>query len=124
VNLVDSTGWLEYFVDGKNAALFAPIIEKTEELIVSPVNIFEIFKKILLEKDEHAAMATVVFMQQARVIEISSMIALQAAKISYEKKLPMADSLIYATARMHDAIVWTQDAHFKSLDGVKYFDKG
>ena len=124
MNLVDSTGWLEYFVDGKNAALFAPIIEKTEELIVSPVTIFEIFKKILLEKDEHAAMATVVFMQQARVIEISSMIALQAAKISYEKKLPMADSLIYATARMHDAIVWTQDAHFKSLDGVKYFDKG
>ena len=124
MNLVDSTGWLEYFVDGKNAALFAPIIEKMEELIVSPVNIFEIFKKILLEKDEHAAMATVVFMQQARVIEISSMIALQAAKISYEKKLPMADSLIYATARMHDAIVWTQDAHFKGLDGVKCFDKG
>ena len=69
-------------------------------------------------------MATVVFVQQARVIEISSAIALQAAKISYEKKLPMADSLIYATARMHDAIVWTQDAHFKGLDGVKYFDKG
>jgi predicted nucleic acid-binding protein len=72
----------------------------------------------------HAAMASVGFMQQARVIEISSTIALQAAKISYEKKLPMIDSLIYATARMHDAIVWTQDAHFKGLDGVKYCDKG
>jgi toxin FitB len=123
MNLVDSSGWLEYFVDGKNAKVFAPIIEKTEELIVSPINIFEIFKKIQVEKDEHTAVAMVAFMQQAKTIEVSSLIALQAAKISVEQKLPIADSLIYATARSHDAMVWTQDRHLMKLPGVKYFSK-
>jgi predicted nucleic acid-binding protein len=123
MNLVDSSGWLEYFTDGKNAKVFAPIIEHTDDLIVSPINIFEIFKKILAEKNEHTAVTMVAFMQQAKTIEVSSSIALQAAKISHEQKLPMADSLIYATARSQDAIVWTQDSHFMHLDGVKYFPK-
>ena len=123
MNLVDSSGWLEYFVDGKNAKVFAPIIEHTEDLIVSPINIFEIFKKIMAEKNEHTAVAMVAFMQQAKTIEVSSMIAVQAAKLSNEHKLPMADSLIYATARTQDAIVWTQDSHFMNLYGVKYFPK-
>ena len=123
MNLVDSSGWLEYLADAKNAKLFAPAIEKTDELIVSTINIYEIYKKILLEKDENSAMQVIGLMQQAKVIEVSSTIAIQAAKLSYEQKIPMADSLIYITARQNNAIVWTQDVDFKDLDGVRYFKK-
>ena len=123
MNLVDSSGWLEYLADGKNAKLFAPAIEKTDELIVSTINIYEIYKKILLEKDENSAIQVIGLMQQAKVIEVNSTIAIQAAKLSYEQKILMADSLIYITAKQNNAIVWTQDADFKDLHGVKYFKK-
>jgi len=123
MNLVDSSGWLEYLSDGKNAKLFTPAIEKTNELIVSTINIYEIYKKILLEKDENTAIQVVGLMQQAKVIEVNSTIAIQAAKLSFEQKIPMADSLIYITAKQNDATVWTQDVDFKDLDGVKFFKK-
>lgn len=123
MNLVDSSGWLEHLADGKNAKLVTPAIEKTDELIVSTINIYEIYKKILLEKDENSAMQVIGLMQQAKVIEVNSTIAIQAAKLSYEQKIPMADSLIYMTAKQHSAIVWTQDVDFKDLDGVRYFKK-
>lgn len=123
MNLVDSSGWLEYLSDEKNAKFFAPAIEKTNELIVSTINIYEIYKKILLEKDENTAIQVVGLMQQAKVIEVNSAIAIQAAKLSFEQKIPMADSLIYITAKQNDATVWTQDVDFKDLDGVKFFKK-
>ena len=123
MNLVDSSGWLEYLTDGKNAKLFVPAIEKTDELIVSTINIYEIYKKILIERDENAAMQVIGLMQQAKVIEVNAAIAIQAAKLSYEKKIPMAGSLIYITARQNGALVWTQDNDFRNLDGVKYFKK-
>ena len=123
MNLVDSSGWLEYLADSKNAKLFAPAIEKTDELIVSTINLYEVYKKILLEKDENAAIQVVALMQQAKVVEVNSSIAIQAAKMSYEQKIPMAYSLIYITAKQNDGTVWTQDADFKDLDDVKYFKK-
>jgi len=123
VNVVDSSGWLEYLADSKNAKLFASAIEKTDELVVSTINLYEVYKKILLEKDENAAIQVVGLMQQAKVIEVNSSIAIQAAKLSFEQKIPMADSLIYITAKQNNAIVWTRDIDFKDLDGVKYFKK-
>jgi len=123
MNLVDSSGWLEYLAEGKNAKLFAPAIEKTDELVVSTINLYEIYKKVLYEKDEHSAIQVVGLMQQAKVVEVNSTIAIQAAKFSFEQKIPMADSLIYITAKQNNAIVWTQDIDFKDLDGVKYFRK-
>ena len=123
MNLVDSSGWLEYLADGKNANFFAPIIEDTDELIVSVINIYEVYKKVLVEKDENTAIQVVGLMQQAKVVDVTTSIAIQAAKFSYEFKIPMADSIIYTTARMNDAIVWTQDIDFKNLDGVKYNKK-
>ena len=121
MNLVDSSGWLEYFADGKNAKFFVQVIENTEELIVSTINIYEVYKKILLERDENSALQAIALMQQAKVVNITSSIAIMAAKLSCELKIPMADSLIYSTARIHDAVVWTQDADFKDLEEVKYF---
>ena len=123
MNLVDSSGWLEYFADGKNAKFFVQVIENTKELIVSTINLYEVYKKILLEKNEDAALQAIGLMQQAKVAEVTSSIAIMAAKFSYELKLPMADSLIYSTARMYDATVWTQDVDFKDLKEVKYFKK-
>jgi len=123
MNLVDSSGWLEYFTDGKNAKHFAPIIENTEELLVSSINIYEIFKKVLSEKNQDSALHAVALMVQGKVIDVTQSIAVQAAKFSYEKKIPMADSLIYITAKINNAIIWTQDADFKDLDAVKYFKK-
>lgn len=123
MNLVDSSAWMEYFTDGSNAKHFAQVIENTEKLIVSPINIYEIFKKVLSEKNESTALQVTAVMQQANVVEVNSTIAVEAAKISREKKIPMADSIIYATARLNNAEVWTQDTDFKDLPGVKYFQK-
>ncbi len=123
MNLVDSSGWLEYFTDGKNAEYFAPVIENTENLIVSVINLYEVYKKISVEKDENHAIQAAALMQQPKVIEITESISIFAAKLSIDHKLPMADSLIYATAKSNDAIVWTQDSYFKSLEDVKYFQK-
>ena len=121
MNLVDSSGWLEYFINGKNAARFADVIENTEGLIVSSLNIYEVFKKVIAERDEDSALEAVAVMQQAKVIEVTSSIAIQAAKFSYIFKIPLADSVIYTTAQENDAVVWTQDADFQSLEGVEYF---
>ncbi|MDZ7764883.1 MAG: type II toxin-antitoxin system VapC family toxin [Melioribacteraceae bacterium] len=90
---------------------------------MSTINVYEIYKKVLLEKDENYALQVIGLLQQAKVIEVTSSIAIQAAKFSYENKVPMADSIIYITAKVNDAIVWTQDNDFKDLDGVKYFKK-
>ncbi len=124
MNLVDSSGWLEYFIDSNNAEYFAPIIENTEDLIVSVINLYEVYKKILAEKDENSAIQAIALMQQSKVIDLNEQIAIFAAKLSADLKLPMADSLIYATAKIHDAIVWTQDSDFENLEAVKYFQKG
>ena len=120
MNLVDSSGWLEYFADSKNAGFFAPAILDSKNLIVPSICIFEVFKRILHQKDENYALEAVTAMQQAAVIELNLPLAIHAAKISRDLKLPMADSIILATARAYEAIIWTQDADFKDLNGVKF----
>ena len=120
MNLVDSSGWLEYFADGKNADFFAASIEDTEHLVVSTINIYEVFKRILIQRDEHSALQAVAIMEQGQVVDLSSEIAMSAAQISAEHKMPMADSIILATARANGATVWTQDADFVGLENVRY----
>ncbi len=123
MNLVDSSGWLEYFADGKNANFFAPAIEDSDNLIVSPINIYEVFKVISRQRDERLALQAVALMEQGKVINITGDIAISAAKISIDYQLPMADSLILATARMYESTLWTQDADFKGMPGVEYISK-
>ena len=123
MNLVDSSGWLEYFADGKNAEFFAPPIQDIKNLVVSTINIYEVFKKILEQKDENAALEAIAVMEQSRVIDFNSTLALFSAGLSYELKLPMADSIILATARSLKATLWTQDLHFANLPDVKYIPK-
>ena len=123
MNLVDSSGWLEYFADGKNAGFFAPAIENTKLLVVASINCYEVFKRIAQQRDENAAMQAMAVMLQGTVVDLSADLAVVAAKIALDLKLPLADSVILATARLNRAIVWTQDADFAGIDGVKYTPK-
>ncbi len=123
MNIVDSSGWLEYFAEGGNAEFFASAIEDTKNLLVPVICIYEVFKKLLQRSGDNEAQIHVSDMKQGKVIEIDESLALSAANLSAELKLPMADSLILATARANNATLWTQDEHFKDLDGVKYIEK-
>ena len=124
MNLVDSSGWLEYLGDNINGDFFAPAIEDTKNLVVSTINIYEVFKRVNQEFDEGTAIQAVALMHQGSVIDIDSEIALMAGKVSVEFKLPMADSMIYATAKKYKASLWTQDSDFKDLENVQYIRKG
>lgn len=119
-NVVDSSGWLEYFADGPGAGFFAPAIERPERLIVPTISLYEVFKRILQQRDESAALQAVALMQQGTVLELSAPLALAAAKLAAEQRLPMADSVMYASARSANATLWTQDADFEGLPGVRY----
>jgi predicted nucleic acid-binding protein len=123
MNVIDSSGWLEYFVGGKNANFFAPVIEDIANVIVPTIGIFEVFKRTLVDKNRDDALEAVAMMYGGRIVDLDREIALIAAELSFELKLPMADSIILATARANDAILWTQDEHFKGLAGVKYIKK-
>ena len=120
MNLVDSSAWLEYFADGPNADFFAPAIEDVDHLVVPTICILEVFKCILRQRDENSALQAVAAMQQGHVVELDDSIAMTAARIGVELKLPLADSVILATARATNAVIWTQDADFKNISGVKY----
>jgi len=123
MNVVDSSGWLEYFADGPNADFFAPAVEKVAELVVPSISIYEVFKRVLQQRDESDALQAVAVMQQGMVVDLDTAIALNAAKLSVELKLPMADSVMLATARAHNATLWTQDADFRDVEGVQYVEK-
>ncbi|MBK8550000.1 MAG: type II toxin-antitoxin system VapC family toxin [Ignavibacteria bacterium] len=123
MNLVDSSGWLEYFTDGKNSKLFAPAIEDNDNLIVSSINLYEVYKKVMTQRSENDAKDAAGLMMQAKIIEVNASIAVKAARLSCKMNIPMADSIIYITAQVSNAIVWTQDYDFKDLEGVKFFKK-
>jgi len=123
MNVIDSSGWIEYFVNGPNANFFAPSIEDRENLIVPTVCLYEVFKRALSEFDEDRALETVGEMLTGTVVELDRNIAIQAAQTSIKFKLAMADSIIIATAYTYEATLWTQDQHFKTLEGVKYIRK-
>ncbi len=123
MNVVDSSGWLEYFADGANADFFANAIENIEDLIVPAISIYEVFKRVYQQRGEGDALQSVAMMAQGKVVELDTTLALSAAKISLDLKIPMADSIILATARSYEATLWTQDVDFKGLAGVKYREK-
>jgi predicted nucleic acid-binding protein len=120
MNVVDSSGWLEYFGNGANVEYFAPVIEKTKKLIVPTISLFEVFKRVYLQRGESEALVAAAIMQQGKLIELDSTLALSAARISAELSHPMAVSVMLATARASDATLWTQDSDFDGLDGVEY----
>ncbi len=120
MNVVDSSAWLEYFADGPNAVAFAPAIQATAELVVPSITLLEVFKRVYQQRGEGPALQAVAAMQQGRVIDLDGPVALAAAKLSADSKLPLADSVVLATARQIEATLWTQDADFEGMSGVRY----
>ncbi len=118
-NVVDSSGWLEYFADSDQASQFAPAIEDSANLLVPVITLYEVFKKVLRERGENDALQIASMMQTGRLIDLDSSLAMEAAR----HPLPLADSLIYATAMRFNATLWTQDEHFKGLPRVRFFAK-
>jgi predicted nucleic acid-binding protein len=120
MNVVDSSAWLEYLAAGPNASYFAEAIEKTAELLVPTVTLYEVFKRIIQLRSENEALQVIAVMQQGKMSEMDSTVALSAARMSVDQRLPMADSIILATARLNNATLWTQDSHFEGMRDVKY----
>ena len=123
MNIIDSSGWLEYFSDGPNAIHYLPPLNDTSSLIVPVITIYEVFKVVLREYNENKALQTVAAMQKGKLIDLTADIAMNASKLSLQYNLPMADSIILATARTYKCIIWTQDSDFFNIDGVNYFPK-
>jgi len=123
MNVVDSSGWLEYFADGSNADFFAPAVEDSQQLLVPVICIYEVFKRVLQKRGLAAAQTNIADMLSGQVIVLDDSLAMSAAKLSIELKLPMADSIILAVARAYDAVLWTQDDHFNGLDQVKFIER-
>jgi len=123
VNLVDSSGWLEYLADGPNADFFANSFLPTADLLVPTLSLYEVFKRVLQQRGEDDALQAVALMQQGTIVELSGSLALSAARISLNDKIPMADSIMLATARAYGATLWSQDSDFENIAGVRYIAK-
>jgi predicted nucleic acid-binding protein len=120
MNVVDSSGWLEYLAGGPNATFFAPAVEATADLLVPTLSIFEVFKRVLGQRDESLALQAIALMYQGRIVELSAPLAIDAARLSRREALPMADSIMLATSRAFGATLWTQDADFAAIPDVRY----
>jgi predicted nucleic acid-binding protein len=123
VNVVDSSGWLEYLADDPGADLFAPPLEDTANLIVPEICMLEVARVVFRERGEHAALQALSLMEQAQIVRLDVSLMLHAAYLGQVHKLPLADSVVLATGRTHGAVVWTQDTDFEGLEGVKFFPK-
>ena len=123
MNVVDTSGWLEYFADGPNADKFLAPLQDSSSLIVPVITIYEVFKVALRESSENDALQAIAAMEKGRVIELSTAISMTASKLSLKYNLPMAESLILSTAQLYDCTLWTQDSDFKDLPNVNFFPK-
>jgi len=123
MNIVDSSGWLSYFADEPNAKYFLAPLHDAASLVVPTVTIYEVFKVVLRESNENDALQAAVAMQRGKVVDLSAPLAIAASKLSLAYNLPMADSIILATAKEFNAILWTQDSDFEKIPRVKYFPK-
>lgn len=120
MNVLDSSGWLEIFADGPHAEEFIGLVAEPENLVVPSITLFEVFKRIRVQRDSELALRAVAQMRRGQVIDLDGDLAIMAAELSAELRLPMADSIILATARSAGATLWTQDADFEGLPDVQY----
>jgi len=123
MNIVDSSGWLAYFADEPNAEHFLAPLSDTDSLVVPTITLYEVFRVVLREAGEDEALQAAVAMGKGKLVDLTASLAIAASRISLEYRIPMADSIILATAREFEATIWTQDFHFKEMDHVRYFPK-
>ena len=123
MNVVDSSAWLEYFADGPNAGVFAKPIEATATLLVPSLSLFEVFKRVCQQRDEDEALRAIAVMEQGKIVDLDRATALEAARLSLHHGIAIADSVMLATAQRNQAILWSQDADFEGIVGVRYSAK-
>jgi len=123
MNIVDASGWIEFFLAGANGPKFKPVIENTSELLVSSVNMYEVHRVLSRKLPVELRDMCLEVMRRASVIELNDERAIAASELSLKHGLAMADAAMYAIALEHKAVLWTQDADYQGLKGVKYFPK-
>ncbi len=123
MNIVDSTGWLEYFADGRNADFFAAAVEDVERLLVPSICVLEVCGRVLEQAGENEALQAIALMRQGRLVDLDTSLAVNAARLGEELGLSLLDSVVLATARLHGATVWTQGADLGRLDGVRFISQ-
>ena len=123
MNVIDSSGWLEYFADGANAAAFAALIERPAEVLVPSVVLFEVGRRVWQQRGEAAAEEAMAALMNLQLVPVDGEVARLAVGLGARHKLAMADSLIYATAQRHEATLWSQDRDFENVPGVHYLPK-
>ncbi|MCK9588716.1 MAG: type II toxin-antitoxin system VapC family toxin [Terrimicrobiaceae bacterium] len=121
--VVDSSGWVEFLQGTSRAGMFEPALRRLDEVWVPGISLFEVHRLILLKESESAADRSISIMKAAQVVDLDGTLAVEASKVARAHKLSLADAIIYATAQNKGAELWTQDAHFEHLPGVKYFPK-
>jgi predicted nucleic acid-binding protein len=119
VNVVDSSGWIEYLSGGPNAAFFREPIEDEDALLVPAVSLFEVYRHLFRHLGRDDALNVVAAMRQGKVVDLDDRLALDAAELSVASKLALADSIMLATARARGAVFWTQDSDFEGLEDVR-----
>ena len=123
MNMVDAPGWIEYFLDTTRADLFAPVIENTEALLVTSINLYEVHRVLSRKLPADLRDTCLNLMRRAPIIDFTDALAIAAAELSLKHQLAMADAAMYAMALAHQATLWTQDADYQGLAGVQYFPK-
>ena len=123
MNVVDSSGWIEFLGGGANEEFFAKAVSDAPRLVVPTICLFEVCRWMRRELGERRALEAMALMQQGSMVDLDATLAMSAARLSLELKLPMADSIVLATARASAATLWTQDDDFEGLADVKYIAK-
>ena len=123
MNMVDASGWVEYFLDSPRADLFASAIEDTPRLLVTSINLYEVHRVLSRKLPAHLRDTCLDLMRRAPVIDFNDARAIAAADVSSKHQLAMADAAMYAMALEHQATLWTQDADYQGLANVQYFPK-
>lgn len=123
MNLVDSSAWLEYFAGGPQAGQFARVIEDVESLVVPTIVLVEVCRRVMQQRGEDEALQAAAVLHQGLVVGLDSGLALSAAQLGIAHKLPLADSVILATAKQFGATIWTMDGDFAGMPQVRYFPK-
>jgi len=123
MNVVDSSGWIEFFTAGASGPLFKPVIEQRDQLLVPAINIYEVHKVLSRKLPAGAVQSCLDVMRQGRVLDLTDRRAIAAADMAGKHKLAMADAVIYSMSREFDATLWTQDVDYDGLVGVKFFEK-
>jgi predicted nucleic acid-binding protein len=123
VILVDSSGWIEFFTEGPNARRYGRYLEKASDLVTPSIVLYEVYKLIKRERTEEEALLAAAQIQKTRVVPLSDSLALAAADVSLERRLAMADAIVYATAQAEGAELVTGDRDLRGLPGVTYLPK-